>query len=88
MALDVFSFPVLLLIQCGIIPTDNMEKKQQQDIRTFDLSSHDCFVNKGEIICTKSLCVCAFPSSSSLMDMQEKFSHIHECAPGACTRLH
>ena len=29
----------------------NMEKK---DIRTFDLSSHDCFVNKGEIICTKN----------------------------------
>ena len=32
MALDVFSFPVLLLIQCGIIPTNNMEKNNNNKI--------------------------------------------------------
>ena len=31
------------------------QKYGKKDIRTFDLFSHDCFVNKGEIICTKSL---------------------------------
>ena len=34
--------------------TKQLNNHKYYDIRTFDLSSHDCFVNKGESICTKS----------------------------------